>query len=592
MARMIPSSLVNNHNSFGEQKVFKALEKLSDEYTVFHSVRWNSTILNKYNNNPEKKDIKTVIWGECDFTIFHRIYGILIVEVKSGGIECINGQWSYIRTDNGEKHSMKYGPLEQADRGVKYITKDLVSDILPKDEKNRQYCLVEPVVWFPSISKKDFVGKLPVEYRDEIVLYEDALDNPQNFIEKIYKFYDGINHTMLSADSCNKLIEGFAPHYQALPSLKSKREERIASFIRLTNQQSYLLDYLEEQKSATIQGAAGTGKTMIAIEKAKRLAKSGKVLFLCFNRYLKEYLQQLKNDDPEKFNGIDFYNLPQLACKKMQVPSVSNDDIMYFLDNHDHYDWEYTNIIIDEGQDFRNEEIKQLNDIAILEDGAFYVFYDKKQFVQGDNTLPEWFVKAECRLVLSLNCRNTYQIADTSGKPINLTPAVKDRSVKGDMPSFYICSDKNKALNTINKLIDQYRSAKYPYREICILTMKTEETSILSGVDKIGVHAISKERGDRSVLFTTARKFKGLESDVIIFVDIDSDSFKSNRGEEDDSKCLFYVGCSRAKINLDVVFIGDDDDLKNLCSDISDKDYPNGKIAVGRSLNVKPVVVR
>ena len=286
MARMIPAVLEDDHGSFGERQVFESLrDKLPEEFIVFHSVRWNSLI--------EKK---TVIWGECDFTVFHPEHGIIVLEVKSGGIECSNGRWSYIRTDNGEKHSMKRGPIEQADREIRYKFKDLISELLDEGyQPVPQYCLVEPAAWFPSISKRDIVGELPMEYRDEIVLYENALDNPLKYIMGIYDYYGGKNHTKLSDKSVKKIIDSFAPFFSAVPSLKSKKMEQEEAFVRLTKEQEYLLDYLEEQRTAAIQGSAGTGKTMLAVEKAKRLAKDGKVLFLCFNRYLKEYLQELKN---------------------------------------------------------------------------------------------------------------------------------------------------------------------------------------------------------------------------------------------------------------------------------------------------------
>jgi hypothetical protein len=75
MAKMIPSVMESDNNSWGEKKVFEALKtKLSAEYTVFHSVRWN-----------DRNEKDTVVWGECDFTVFHPQTGILVIKVKSWG---------------------------------------------------------------------------------------------------------------------------------------------------------------------------------------------------------------------------------------------------------------------------------------------------------------------------------------------------------------------------------------------------------------------------------------------------------------------------------------------------------------------------
>ena len=572
MAQMIPSTLEDDHGSFGERKVFEALrDKLDNDFVVFHSVRWNA-----------RNEKNTIIWGECDFTIFHPTYGIIVLEVKAGGIECKNNRWTYIRTDNGERHTMKKGPLEQGDREIRYKFKDLVSDLL-EDSPESQYSLVEPAVWFPSIRKEDFIGELPMEYKDEIVLYEDALDDPKTFIMRIYDYYGGKWHTRLNAKSCQKIIDGFAPYFNAVPSLRSMKDERNESFLRLTKEQNYLLDYLEEQRVAAIQGAAGTGKTLLATNKAKRLAKTGKVLFLCYNRYLKESLQLKKEKYPDRYSNVDFFNLPQLACAAMKVTSVEDSDVLFYLSNVDKYGWNYDHIVIDEGQDFDDEAINKLYQIALRRDGSFYVFYDKKQFVQGKE-FPEWLANAECRLVLNINCRNTYQIADTSGKPVAVQPKVKSRSVNGDVPVFFQCKNKDDAMKAINSCVNKYRAANFSYDQICVLTLKTENNSILTGVEKIGDHKIRTERDGSGVLFTTARKFKGLESDAIIIVDVDENSFS-----DIDAKRLFYVGCSRAKHQLDIVFIGDDEQLSIAEKGLTDEKFPNAKIGIARCLNVKIV---
>lgn len=572
MALMIPQIMEEDNNSFGERQVFEALKKLPDDYTVFHSVRWN-----------DRNEKNTVVYGESDFTIFHPRKGIIVIEVKSGGIECVNNTWTYIRTDNGERHSMK-NPLKQADKS-KYRFLDLIEDLLSDTQYTGfpQYCMVESAVWFPSISKRDVIGTLPMEFHPEITLLENALDSPQKYIDGIYDFYEGWKHTRLDKTPDDKIIDAFSPFYRVMPSLKSKRLEQEEIFVRLTKEQNSLLDYLEEQRVAAIQGAAGTGKTWLAVEKAQRLAGDGKVLFLCFNQFLRLFLQELKNEMPKKYENIEFMNLPQLVCQKLGVPSVEKEDIIQFLENYDAYDWEYKHILIDEGQDFNDEEIERLYDIALLQDGAFYVFFDKNQFVQG-REFPNWLKNSECRLVLNINCRNTFSIADTSGKPISVEPKVKNKSVKGDMPKFYICSDANIAIKKLSGLIDQYRNNGYAYNQICVLTVKTETNSLMTGIEKIGNHDVKTTRGNRNVLFTTARKFKGLEADVIIIIDADAETFA-----EEESKRLFYVGASRAKHYLDIVYVGSKDKLQEMVENISDKRYPTPFIGIARSLNVKPI---
>lgn len=573
MAQMIPQTMEDDNNSFGEKQVFEALKKLPDEYTVFHSVRWN-----------KRNEKNTVVYGESDFTVFHPKKGIIVIEVKSGGIECVNNTWTYIRTDNGERHEMR-NPLKQADKS-KYRFIDLLDDLFQetKYKGKPQYCMVESAVWFPSVSRRDVIGTLPMEFHPEIVLLENALDSPQKYIDGIYDFYEGSKHTRLDDTPEETIIDAFSPLYRVMPSLRSKRLEQEEVFIRLTREQSSLLDYLEEQRVAAIQGAAGTGKTWLAIEKARRLAENGEVLFLCFNQFLRVYLQELKNENPKKYNGISFYNLPQLVCQKLRVPSVEKEDIVTFLENHDMYDWQFRHIVIDEGQDFDDEQIEKLSEIALLQDGAFYIFFDKNQFVQG-REFPVWLKNAECRLVLNINCRNTFSIADTSGKPIKVEPKVKNKGIKGDMPKFYICGDKEAALKRISLLIDQYRNNGYAYDQICILTVKTENTSLLHGIEKIGTHSVKNTRGNSNVLFTTARKFKGLEADVIIIIDADAHTFS-----DDEDRRLFYVGASRAKHYLDIIFVGDNTQLSEMTVQISGKAFPTPYIGIARSLNVKPVV--
>ena len=67
--------------------------------------------------------------------------------------------------------------------------------------------------------------------------------------------------------------------------------------LRLTEQQFAVLDRLRRQRRVSISGGAGTGKTVLALEKARRLAREGSgVLLTCFNRPLADNLRRSAGD--------------------------------------------------------------------------------------------------------------------------------------------------------------------------------------------------------------------------------------------------------------------------------------------------------
>jgi len=569
MARMIPNTMQEDNDSYGEKQVFEALKtKLGPEYVVFHSVRWNDI----YN-------AKRTIWGESDFTVFHPQKGIVVIEVKSGGVEYDGNGWSYVRTDNYERYHMK-NPLKQADKS-KYRFVELLGDLFEDNGcSSRIKCQIEPAVWFPSVSSRTDVGNMPMEFHEEIVLLENALDDPETYINKIYDFYNMKELTYLTPECAQMVIDAFAPHFRAVASLKSKREEQKDLFFRLTEEQNALINYLEEQKVAAIQGAAGTGKTVLACEKAKVLAKTGKVLFLCYNQFLRKALQEEKELNPKKYENVDFYNIHQLVSSKIRATNVGDDDIEVFLSRYDQYDWDYKHIIIDEAQDFKDVFIEKLYEIAFYSEGSFYVFFDKNQFVQG-REYPKWLRDAECRLVLNINCRNTYRIAEASGRPIGVEPKTM-KYVKGDNANLYICGDRKSVEKKLVSLIAMYHENKYPFDEICIISAKTVENSIISDVRRLGCYDLTEERQKGKVLFTSSRKFKGLESDAIILIDIDETTF-----ENDENKRLFYVGSSRAKLNLDLVVNGDESTIATIVDQLDLKPKSKPIAAIVRALDLK-----
>ena len=98
MALMIPEKPNRFHPGSLEDVMFESLERLPDEYTVFHSFRITRI-----------KD-GTVYESETDFVIFHRKQGVLCLEAKAGAVTYHGGRWFY---GNGEPMH-NGGPFNQA----------------------------------------------------------------------------------------------------------------------------------------------------------------------------------------------------------------------------------------------------------------------------------------------------------------------------------------------------------------------------------------------------------------------------------------------------------------------------------------------
>lgn len=153
---------------------------------------------------------------------------------------------------------------------------------------------------------------------------------------------------------------------------------------------------------------------MLAIEKAKMLAAQGEsVLFLCYNSFLRDSLRE-NNTIP----GVVFHNAHSLAYEIMGATDSKIDDVLAEFEEYlevvfDKENWKYKNVIVDEGQDLDDRLLNRLYDLSKSKKGSFYVFYDKNQFIMKKRQ-PHWLEDAECRLVLSKNCRNTAEIFKTA----------------------------------------------------------------------------------------------------------------------------------------------------------------------------------
>lgn len=538
-ARMIPSLGPAEYDDRShEGEIYYALSKLPDDFTVIHSYKMLDVV-----------DGNAIEQREADFVVFNRRLGILVIEAKAGKIRCENGEWLYGSGVSMRRHG---GPFRQAD-SIKWKLINRFEDVGLGELCGR--CKVAHAVWLPSLGAHElgFIDYSPEASRN-ITLCKTDLVDPTAQITRIMKMDIGGRETRLSeAEAKEVLHKVLLPEFDIVPTNSVDYRYNDFVFARLLDSQARVLNFIKDQKTAVINGAAGTGKTLIAIERARQAACTGRVLFLCFNSLLKEEIARRCSDVPE----IDAYTIPGYACKVCNSPEPNYASLAEELMEHPE-SFPYQHIVIDEGQDFG---LKAIEDAMVLEtlrsivdsrpESTMYLFYDKRQFVQGSAT-PSFLMDADCKLTLYVNCRNTEAIEKSSLSALGETCnyGVQAMTTLGRPPLLMVDSDVAAQEAFVDKQVCLLKNAGI--NDIVVITCKTLENSRLSYCFT-GDQGAKRWKGQK-VPVHTVRKFKGMEAAAVILVDVDqvlweqpSMSYKPEPGT------LFYTAASRARHELRIV---------------------------------------
>lgn len=535
MARMIPSIGPSDYvKGSHEGDIYYALSQLPDDYTVIHSFR----LLDKDKHGRLEQ-------READFVIFNPMLGILCVEAKAGKIKCVDGEWLY-QSGIPMRHG---GPYRQADSFKWKIAgrfNELGLDAL------KQKCKIAHAVWLPSVAVHELGA---IDYSPEasrgITLCKADLNDPLPQIERIMKVSPGSVKTNLQPNEAEAVLHKILlPEFEIVPTGKVDYTYSEFVFSRLLDSQSRVLNFLQDQKTAAINGAAGTGKTLIAIEQAKRASQNGKVLFLCFNALLKKDIALRCKDNP----NIDVYTIAGFACKICGSEKPDYYEMaMRLMDEPELFP--YAHVVVDEGQDFGISDIEgafvleTLRDAVERKHGTMFLFYDKRQFVQG-SSIPSFIEGSDCKLTLYVNCRNTQSIAHSSLSAIGGDNKVKLATEVGAPPVLFLNLDSGEQKRFVDEQVRQLKG--HGLSDIVLLTCKTLQKSKLNEFFRHdGKDAFWK---DTKVPVHTCRTFKGLEADAVILLDVDETLWVDPEREyEPERGTIFYTGASRAKHELRIV---------------------------------------
>ena len=349
--QIIPQYITEELESSAEKKVFDAFKKIEIHSKSFllHSV-----------NLPEHQYKQ---WGEIDFLLISTS-GIMVFEVKGGGISRENGIWT--GTDRfGNKHVKSESPNDQA-KSAMYALKKKLSKEFPTIDFSKI-----PFGWaliFPDI---DYASK-SLELPFDMVCDIDSIKkgNFQVFIENLYKYFKKkMKHPReLLPKEIQDINDFIRPNIDLVPKLKTSIRDSKSRLVRGTKEQYDFLNSASENDRILCTGGGGTGKTVMAIEVAKR-NPSKKILVTCKSQILAKFIKgQISSDNVDVlsiYENQEFLNYYQKSINK----EISSNTI----------EAKYDMLIVDEGQDLLSYHILEyLDQILInnIKNGCWRWFMD------------------------------------------------------------------------------------------------------------------------------------------------------------------------------------------------------------------------
>lgn len=553
MAICIPPLDALESTSSAEMRLYAALNaQLDDDYLVLHSVAW---IAKPKGEGPRD--------GEVDFLIGHPRHGLLVIEVKGGRIDLDYSTRRWTSTDRLDIVHDIHNPFDQARRGKYGVLEKLKENPLWQKLAIGRFAIGH-AIFVPDVGDGERL-KGP-DAPAEIIGDRNDLTTLASWVEGAFRYWasqPGDNQRSnpigtRGVDAARKIFARVAST-RSLLSIRLEDEER--ERITLTERQAVILDYLSRQRRVMVAGGAGTGKTLIAREKAVRSAEEGlSTLLVCFNRGLADHLRE-QCAGVANLEVASFHQLCRRWIEKARVdrgrdliaearrdyPSGNE------YDHHqpialalaiDLFGPHYDAIIVDEAQDFGDEFWMPIELMLSEHDKALlYVFLDENQDIYGRSAaIP---IAGE-PMLLDRNCRNTSQIHAAAYRYYKGT-TIEAPAIAGVDVELLQATGIDKQARAIAFLVTRLvAEEKVKPHEIGILLCDASVREVCErALTATSIPASAKwgrleAFGSGSVTVDTVARFKGLERSIIILWGLDACTPEKDRE-------TLYVGMSRAK---------------------------------------------
>lgn len=511
MAIMYPSIFPGKSDQDNpEYIVYQQLRLLPDSYAVFYSRRFKGGLFGK---------------SECeiDFVIFNQRDVIICLEVKGGLISYDGKEDRWIQ--NGKV--MDKAPDRQATAASHCLIRELSKEI--------QNANVDWALCFPQCSLLSS-DEAPTGIPLTRIIDESRLEH----IVPEIKYLEGeIRSTYkrrgMTPDEVHVFVQRMTRSIGFVEILGIRFAREAEQLIQVTEEQLETLADLEINARMLVSGAAGTGKTILAQEYAKRLDANGRnVLLLFFNRGIASKVRSafdrkslvtvstfssfakrlVQTNDPEWWE----------AKKKKDDEFWHYDLPLKMLDIDDQKRPKYDAIIVDEGQDFKPEWYEYLQTLLKSKtESQLCVFLDEHQDIFGHWSHFPCF-PPPARKALTKNCRNTKTIVDYLNHAYPMQMKCFEKSPVGvPIIERIIANDVAEQTQIVQDIKHLIENERITPGAIVILINSSKEESCLANTKSIAGYPLVSAYGgynphSKQISYATIEIFKGLEADIVFLI--------------------------------------------------------------------------
>lgn len=549
MARLIPP-LFPEGAAPGEKSVYRKLaeDQTTDDWIVLHSLNIAEHVRN--------------LEGEADFVVIAPKLGILVIEVKSHQhFTFDNGVWKL-----GNQAPTTRGPFKQASEAMHSIRKDLL-----KKKIDLRSIPTLSAAWFTATRARTMLKPTNDWFDWQVLDSEDLKNDPIGAIRRAFTggitnldaTFNGFSHGGVGPDqaTAKQIAMLLRPSFEfgiVAGDVRSAREHQLVRFVE---EQFLALDAMSDNQSVLFTGPAGSGKTFLALEAARRELAVGRTgSLMCFNKLLG---RRLAAEITDPGLSVGTFHSQLLALTGLKAPSDASQsfwsselperavEVLLEL-GEPPADF----LIVDEIQDLLTEAYLDVFELLVeggLSGGRVLMFGDfERQAIYDDGRGHELLKACVPHMPshrLTMNCRNLPRIGFSVNFFSGLTPGYQKfrRDDDGANPVLlkYVRGEDQSPL--LRQAVEALREESFDLSEIVVLSPLGAGSVAATTSDPWLKSVLAQADGDTikkgKIRFSSIQAFKGLEAPAVIVTDLD-------RAAVPNFESVLYVGLTRATDRL------------------------------------------